>query len=111
MVDGDGSPAEERKGGPAGHGMLLHAFTHRGVPYEVRFAVVDGRWFASLCVAGSEHRRPLCPWPDDVPSDLSPHAVRSGLIAVSEWLVKTERWLDAETRSLLAERAQPRLAA
>jgi hypothetical protein len=73
------------------------------VTYEVRFERIDGQWFATLCVAGAQHRRPLLPWPDELPADLSTHGIRSGFIAVGEWLVKTGRWPDAESRSLFVE--------
>jgi hypothetical protein len=104
-------PISHEQNGPAASGMLLHAFMHESVAYEVRFAPLDGQWLAILCVADTEHRRPLCPGPDELPTDLSPRAIRSGFIAVGEWLVKTGRWPDAESRSLLAEQALTKQAA
>src|SRR5215203_4852837 len=71
-----------KQNGPAASGMLLHAFVHASVAYEVRFTRLDGQWFASL--ADSEQRRPLCPWPDELPDDLSTAAIRSGYIGVAE---------------------------
>ena len=91
--------------------MLLHAFTDAGVTYEVCLHRVDSQWFASLDIAGGGHRRPLRPFPDEISADLSFSAIRSGFIAAAEWLVKTGRWPDAESRSLHAERASVALAA
>ena len=66
-------PISHEQNGPAASGMLLHAFMHESVA-EVRFAPLDGQWLAILCVADTEHRRPLCPGPDELPTDLSPSA-------------------------------------
>jgi hypothetical protein len=41
------------------------------------------------------------PFPDEIPSGLSPPAIRMGYIAVAEWLVKNYKWPDAETRAAL----------
>ena len=71
---------------------LLHSFAHRGVSYEVRSHTVDGACFAMLFIVGNPTGRPLHPYPDEIPSGLSPDAIRSGYAEVAEWLVKNGRW-------------------
>ena len=87
--------------------LLLHSFVHRDVTYEVRATT----HVVALSVLGADHARPLFPSPNEIPSCFSPRAVRSGYIAAAVWLVKNERWPDAETRSLFAEQARVNLAA
>ena len=50
-------------------------------------------------------KQPLVPFPDDIPSGLSPPAIRMGYIAVAEWLVKNDKWPDVETRAALLRAA------
>ena len=69
--------------------MHSHVFTYSGVTYEVRFHRMDGQWFATLYVSGSEDGRPLLPIPDEVTAGVSDQSIRSGFIGVAEWLVKT----------------------
>ena len=61
-------------------------------------------WMASLSrrvYAPNGAKRPLVPFPEELPNGLSPRAIRKGYIAVAEWLVKNDRWPDAETRAAL----------
>jgi hypothetical protein len=80
------------------------------VSYEIRAAQAPTH-VVTLSVRGSNHARPLQPSPKEIPSCFSPRAIRSGYIAAAVWLVKNERWPDAESRSLFAEQAQTALAA
>lgn len=96
---------------PVAPSVVLHIFTHSGVNYEVRFRKIDGQSFAALFIAASNHGRPLLPSPDDVPTSLSVRSIRAGYIGVAEWLVKTGRWPDAETRSMYAAEGLKALAA
>ena len=96
---------------PSASNVAVHAFNHSGVDYEVRVRHIDGQPFAALFIASTEHGRPLLPFPDDLPAKTSARSLRSGYIAVAEWLVKTGRWPDAETRSLYAAEGLKGLAA
>ena len=91
--------------------VLLHVFTDSGVRYEVRFRKIDGQSVAALFIGSSTHGRPLLPLLDDLPSSVSARASRAGYIGVAEWLVKTGRWPDAETKSLYASEGLRALAA
>lgn len=90
--------------------MSPHMFAHSDIAYEVRFQRMDGQWFARLHLAASDESRPLLPLEDEVAAGLSDPSIRIGFIAVAEWLVKTGRWPDAETRSL-HQRTVPAIAA
>ena len=91
--------------------LLLHVFTHGGVSYEVRVRHVDGEAFAALHMGTTDHQRPLLPFPADIPARTSTSSIRAGYIGVAEWLVKTGRWPDAETKSLFAAEGLQALAA
>ena len=80
--------------------LRIHEFTHRGRTYHVGLEDLDGQPFA-VVYASLETKRPLLPFPDEVPAGLSPKAIRLGYIAAAEWLVKNDRWPDAETRAAL----------
>ena len=84
---------------------VLHHFWHAGTLYEVRLQDLDGSQFASICLAGTYSVRPLHPFPDELPAGLSAHAVIAGYIAAGEWLVKTGRWPDAETKAKYEHRS------
>ena len=79
--------------------MTLRVLPHNGQMFEVRLQQIDGSPFAGLFFAGSEVGRPLLPFPDEVPSEHSIHAVAEGYIAVAEWLLNTGRWPDADARA------------
>ena len=87
-----------------GHGktsrLRIHDFRHRGSTYEVCLEELDGQRFAGV-YGPNGTKRPLMPFPEEIPSGLSPQAIRKGYIAVAEWLVKNDRWPDAETRAAL----------
>src|SRR5215212_11701678 len=88
--------------GPQGRAsglMTLRVLPHNGQMFEVKFHRIDGSPFAGLFFAGSEVGRPLLPFPDEVPSEHSIHAVAEGYIAVAEWLLTTDRWPDADART------------
>ena len=80
--------------------LRIHDFRHRGITYEVCLEELDGQPFAAV-YAPNGTKRPLMPFPEEIPSGLSLQAIRKGYIAVAEWLVKNERWPDAETRAAL----------
>ena len=80
--------------------LRIHEFRHRGITYEVCLEELDGQPFAAV-YAPNGAKRPLVPFPDELPNGLSPRAIRVGYNAVAEWLVKNERWPDAETRAAL----------
>jgi len=80
--------------------LRVHEFRHRGITYEVCLEELDGQPFAAV-YAPNGAKRPLVPFPDELPNGLSTRSVRVGYNAVAEWLVKNERWPDAETRAAL----------
>jgi hypothetical protein len=80
--------------------LRIHEFRHRGNTYQVYLEGLDGQLFATV-YAPNGLKRPLVPFPDEIPSGLSPPAIRMGYIAVAEWLVKNDKWPDAETRAAL----------
>jgi hypothetical protein len=94
----------------ARRGLPSHTFSSGSLNYEVCFHWMDSQWFATVSVAGTRYRRPLLP-PDEAAIEVSDAAVRAGFISVGEWLVKTGRWPDPETKSLLEFEADSRLAA
>src|SRR5829696_4670201 len=67
--------------------LRIHEFRHRGNTYQVYLEGLDGELFATV-YAPNGLKRPLVPFPDEIPSRLSPPAIRMGYIAVAEWLVK-----------------------
>jgi hypothetical protein len=88
--------------------MLLHEFTHSDLGYQVwlsrdHVAFLDVR----LAVANTEFECALLPGCREFSSELSPQAIRSGLIATAEWVVKTGRWPDRDTRSRAVEQQSP----
>lgn len=107
----DGRVAFIQPDRPSPSNMVVHGFNHSGVDYEVRVRQIDGQPFAALFIASTDHGRPLLPFPDDLPAKTSARSLRTGYIAVAEWLVKTGRWPDAETRSLYAAEGLKALAA
>ena len=86
--------------------MILRVLPRDGQLFEVRVQRIDGAPFAGLFFAGSEVGRPLLPFPDEVPSEHSIHAVAEGYIAVAEWLLKTGRWPDADARARQGSRSE-----
>jgi hypothetical protein len=84
---------------PPGQKTILCLFEHGGAFYEVRLQVIEGSRFATLHLAGTSCERPLHPFPDEVPAGLSRQAVEAGYVAVAQWLVKTGRWPDPETKT------------
>jgi hypothetical protein len=80
--------------------LRIHEFRHRGSTYEVCLEELDGQPFA-LVYASDDTKRPLLPFPDEIPGGLSPSAIRVGYIAVAEWLVKNDRWPDAAGKAAL----------
>jgi hypothetical protein len=80
--------------------LRLHEFRHRGNTYEVCLDKFDGQLFAAV-YAPDGAKRPLAPFPDEIPTGLSPSAIRMGYIAVAEWLVKNDRWPDAKSGTSL----------
>ena len=88
----------------SGHGekskLRIHEFRHRGTTYQVYLEGLDGQLFA-IVYAPNGLMRPLVPFPDEIPSGLSPPAIRMGYIAVAEWLVNNDKWPDVETRAAL----------
>jgi hypothetical protein len=81
--------------------LRIHEFRHRGNTYHVCFEELDGQQFAAV-YASEEIKRPLVPFPDELPSGLSPQAIRRGYIAVAEWLVTNDKWPDAHARAALS---------
>jgi hypothetical protein len=88
--------------GKDGQKLRIHEFRHRGSTYEVYFEELEGQLFA-LVYASDGSKRPLLPFPDDIPIGMSPSAIRVGYIAVAEWLVKNDRWPDATIKVPLLE--------
>jgi hypothetical protein len=83
----------------AGSETVLHVFSHAGAHYEVHLRNIEGAEFAALRPAGTSSFRMLHPFPDEVPVGLSDHSRKAGYIAVAEWLVKTGRWPEGETKA------------
>ena len=77
--------------------LRIHEFRHRGNTYHVCFEELDGQQFAAV-YASEDMKRALVPFPDELPSGLSPQAIRKGYIAVAEWLVINDKWPGAEAR-------------
>ena len=88
----------------AARAMPSHVFTDSGLIYEVRFHRSEGQWLATLYVADSEDGQPLLPIPEEVAAGIADQSLRSGFIGLAEWVVKTGRWPDLETRLFYAER-------
>jgi len=88
----------------ASHGKIsrlrIHDFRHRGDTYEVCLEELDGQRFTGVD-GPNGIKRILVPYPEEIPTGLSPQAIRKGYIAVAEWLVKNDRRPDEETRAAL----------
>ena len=88
----------------ASHGktsrLRIHDFRHRGDTYEVCLEELDGQRFTGV-YGPNGIKRILVPYPEEIPTGLSPQAIRKGYIAVAEWLVKNDRRPDEETRAAL----------
>jgi hypothetical protein len=56
--------------------LRIHEFRHRGNTYEVCLEELDGQSFAAVYAPNGD-KRPLVPFPDEIPEGLSSPAIKT----------------------------------